>query len=1701
MLPFQLRWFPITIAAAVALSTTVDAADCRAETPAPGQGCWDFANAYGITQAQLEAYNPTLQCPNIQAIRYCVTPGTLPKIPPPPANPDGTCRYHDVRPSGDDCSSIAKLYGITVDQFYELNPQIQTDCKNLKEDMRVCVSAGVRPLRTPQPYQNGTCFTFKIEPGDNNWSCARVAAKFDLTIEQIDQYNLQTRLWKPCPNLQSNVKFCLSPGNPPRPDIDPRGFCDAEAECQKDCGYGPDPPTGCSAGGYRAGYYASWVWQSKGPNCPAIRPSNLITSAYNYLLFSFAEIDENGGLTYADPHDVPLMHEFNALKAGQPGLRTAIAVGGWAFNDENDRKTCWRFGNMVRTPQSRRAFLDSAIAFMRQYGFDGLDIDWEYPGAGDRCGSTDDRDNLSKFLDEAKARFNSEPERFVLTITLPASFWYLQHFDIARIAQAVDYINMMTYDIHGQWDAKIIPWLGPKVNHHTSITEIEQGVRIISKAGGNEALRKTALGVGFYARSFRLADPSCTAPGCPFTSEMTADPGECTKNGGTLAYYEIQKIMDRDRITPTYYDGGAYFVYNGNQWVGFDDLKSLESKKALANKYCMAGLFVWAVDNDTPDRPATALSNALGPVTGVLPGVSNSATYIKSVPTGDGSKYLQMQVFANGESGPNMPLVILWDQPLSVSGCAVPDENGGRAQATLSCTGGGACPSLLAGIRPQAVVRLPDSCAGGRFVRALSASPAGGGITLEYDFGFKDIAADAFGGSKVTFVSVLAQVDNPRFDPNPNQKNPGGPGTPGAIDMNQASVLFRKRSPIVIANTTDVSKYLAKRDFFDWIGGVGQTIADGFKQVGEGIGDFFDGVGDVFTGNPEGGFEKMWNSVGKVGHGVATLSPINVVTGGGLMTDVVDPLLGFISPFLPLNPFLPPSIPKPKPPTPPPAPRCANTNPVAGVSLGFMSLPSIVTDADSQSITSLEDLISKLKGIQATRGAAPGETQKSFDRPIASYYGPYSQTILDANAKCDRGKFHFDSTLQVTTSATFGYTMEAGGVIWFQAGSRDPKVLTWGALQAWAELRLDIIAVAQANFNREFNLVSKSFPVSVEGIAGAEFSIALDARFTMDFDARAQFSVVARASTVPAALLYESDCNTLTKFAGRSSDAFPGLIPSVQVEDNFEMHASAGFTLTPKLGISLFVIGISEKVSVAHVKVDFDVPATVTANLDVDNNFSPCVSVTGDLAIKGDCEATLVGFTVFNPPPAILYNVPQWTIYEECWPGLRKRGLNQSFLPPLKGITRRSKYTRRPLLSKRGNQTPNSLQCKSGALFCPTWDMCPKKADGGEEDDTCPFVPVIRPQKVKNDPASPNLGNSPLKKRSMEFDEMLDLVLYPAGVDNQTVQDSPIQLIVPPVEVDSKPEVPAAALPPAGSNMVTWNNTMLPPMPPASPLRRRTIANPHIFMHNMRTLGTWPTCQGFQRIPAFNTIYSNYRQANGPVDIAAFTELYRPLNSEGDLDMVKVMAHFDAVDSFATSLGIPGQHYLFGAFTGTTGVKFSFREFAIFAASKDVVQSWGHGCPADAQGGGEHPMDPQKVQTGDNNGYKYFIGSDPHQADFRCILWIKAQLGANTYGIGTVHNLVEFRNNGMGDSVSNFMLAIPGMMRANGLDIIGGDFNIREICVNQADPVLYNGRRNDLYLLCPPVQQANPTAVIQGTHYSTLGGYTVLDYYFAKGPM
>jgi chitinase len=154
-----------------------------------------------------------------------------------------------------------------------------------------------------------------------------------------------------------------------------------------------------------------------------------------------------------------------------------IALGGWSHNDPGKWQPVF-FSDIVSTQVNRAKFIKNLLGFLSQYGFDGVDFDWEYPGVEERGGKKEDGVYYTLLLQELRQAIQSDVKNYIVTFTAPTSYWYLRHFDVTNMVQYVDWINLMSYDLHGTWDTENP--IGNQVLGHTNITEVDLALDLVS---------------------------------------------------------------------------------------------------------------------------------------------------------------------------------------------------------------------------------------------------------------------------------------------------------------------------------------------------------------------------------------------------------------------------------------------------------------------------------------------------------------------------------------------------------------------------------------------------------------------------------------------------------------------------------------------------------------------------------------------------------------------------------------------------------------------------------------------------------------------------------------------------------------------------------------------------------------------------------------------------------------------------------------------------------------------------------------------------------------------------------------------------------------------------------------------------------------------------------------------------------------------
>ncbi|MEU0231108.1 MULTISPECIES: glycoside hydrolase family 18 chitinase [unclassified Streptomyces] len=298
----------------------------------------------------------------------------------------------------------------------------------------------------------------------------------------------------------------------------------------------------------------------------------------------------------ADTWDQPLRGNFNQLrklKKAYPHIKVLWSFGGWTWS-----------GGFGQAAQNPAAFAQSCYDLVEDPRwadvFDGIDLDWEYPNA---CGLTCDTSGPAAFknlMQAVRAKFGSTNLVTAAVTADASSGGKIDAADYGGAAPYYDWLNVMTYDFFGAWDAK-----GPTAPHSplTSYAGIPQAgfnsAEAIAKfkAKGVPA-SKLLLGIGFYGRGWTGVTQS--APGGTATG---AAPG--TYEAGIEDY----KVL-KNTCPSTGTIAGTAYAHCGTNWWSYDTPATVTSKMSWAKSQGLGGAFFWEFSGDTTNGELVGAINS-----------------------------------------------------------------------------------------------------------------------------------------------------------------------------------------------------------------------------------------------------------------------------------------------------------------------------------------------------------------------------------------------------------------------------------------------------------------------------------------------------------------------------------------------------------------------------------------------------------------------------------------------------------------------------------------------------------------------------------------------------------------------------------------------------------------------------------------------------------------------------------------------------------------------------------------------------------------------------------------------------------------------------------------------------------------------------------------------------------------------------------
>ena len=269
------------------------------------------------------------------------------------------------------------------------------------------------------------------------------------------------------------------------------------------------------------------------------------------------------------------------------GVRVVLSIGGGGSGSLG-------FSDACLTDESRAKFVNSIMEIIKEYQFDGVDLDWEYPAwTGLSDSRPEDKDNFTKLCKDLREAFDAYKDGLLLTSALIGGVNVERFYDLPELNKYLDYAHLMTYDLNNSG----------LTTHHSNTYP---GGRAYSAKnamqtymnGGIDA-NKIVIGAAFYGKISTLATPTSA------TSAVLNKP-IATRDDGQYDTRTIQftKIKEEYLTNPSFvklYDesAGAYYLTDGKTFITYDDPDIFQKKCELIKNYNLGGIMFWDYGSDS----------------------------------------------------------------------------------------------------------------------------------------------------------------------------------------------------------------------------------------------------------------------------------------------------------------------------------------------------------------------------------------------------------------------------------------------------------------------------------------------------------------------------------------------------------------------------------------------------------------------------------------------------------------------------------------------------------------------------------------------------------------------------------------------------------------------------------------------------------------------------------------------------------------------------------------------------------------------------------------------------------------------------------------------------------------------------------------------------------------------------------------------
>lgn len=335
-------------------------------------------------------------------------------------------------------------------------------------------------------------------------------------------------------------------------------------------------------------------------NLAAEIPGGLLTD----IIYAFVSISPEGRCVSRDPaEDQANFAALNQLKEKYPGIHLLFSIGEFT--------SLGTFAGAAASETSRQAFAQSCVQFLQQNGFDGIDIDWEFPARSNQ--HPEERGNFTAMLAEFRKQLDSQGKidgrDYLLTFAAPAGQNEAMGFELDKIEPLVDWINLMTYSYYDEnslttnLDGALYPEEADPGNKTYNDDSVVQAY-LAAGIPGNKIL----LGVNFYGHAWKGVPAAQNGLYQPHEGPFD-DPNvpQGTWNvEGNISYQSLQTYYLNAPGWNAYWqaEARAAWLYNAEKgaFVTYPNVQSLAEKADYARMRNLGGVMIWQIGADDHDN-------------------------------------------------------------------------------------------------------------------------------------------------------------------------------------------------------------------------------------------------------------------------------------------------------------------------------------------------------------------------------------------------------------------------------------------------------------------------------------------------------------------------------------------------------------------------------------------------------------------------------------------------------------------------------------------------------------------------------------------------------------------------------------------------------------------------------------------------------------------------------------------------------------------------------------------------------------------------------------------------------------------------------------------------------------------------------------------------------------------------------------------